>query len=624
MKKILSLIISFVLLMTTLTEGLFAFAINEAETSELKDFASRLSEIVRENDTDIGTGSDIIDRTIISVDRFLKSSASSNNDIYDGLSYDAFETKRLIVKSEEQIDIKNAIDCVSGYNNLYVLQYDSQLSACNAYKYYSQCDFVDYVEPDIIMYSQEIKGDNDNLVPEIGDISAESSEWLSIKLGFTEIKDKLAQMIKNDFIMVAIIDSGVDTDHSYLEGRLLESDVNLSSSGFVNSPEDDYGHGTHVSGIIAGNTLDNVKIKPYKVLNKNGNGSLSTVATAVDMAVADGARIINLSLTGEGESKRLTEAIDSAVENNVNVVCAAGNKSADLDEMYYSPACIESAITVSATDKDDKLAKFSNYDGPIDIAATGTEIQSSYLDNKFVSMSGTSMASPQVCAGLAIIYSIYDSISALNAEKIVKEYAIFMDENPDENHYGAGLLFLKYILGEKPKTSTPVFSVDSCSFKNSFQVQITCAEPNAKIYYLLVNSENILDSDWTYAEKYSGPITVSRTSKLAAVAFADGMEMSDFKIASYERIIDSEEDYYELNILGYLTGYYGYDADVVVPEKVGSKTVKGVASNAFSDNDSIRSIVLPEPTKEEVKQLIYELKDITKVEVKNNAKVWLA
>jgi thermitase len=184
----------------------------------------------------------------------------------------------------------------------------------------------------------------------------------------------LAGRIQDDYVLVAVLDSGVDTDHDLLKDRIVDSGVNLSGTGIINSCEDDYGHGTHVAGIIASNTLNNVVIRPYKILNDMGNGSLSAISAAVDMAVADGADIINMSLTAKGESERLSEAVNNAVANNVNVVVAAGNNKADLDKVYYTPACIESAITVSATDKNDKLASFSNYDGTIDIAAPGTEI----------------------------------------------------------------------------------------------------------------------------------------------------------------------------------------------------------------------------------------------------------
>ena len=598
MKRIISVILSLIFILSAFSEGFSAFAKNESQESAVSVFAKELSEIVRENDIDNKeeTTDEVIDDVIITVDKFF-SQISSDSSIYEGLPEDAFSTKRLIIKSKKAIDYQGAKDFVSGYNDLYVLQYNTQTEAKKAYEYYLKCDYIEYVEPDLLMNSQEeAYGEDvfDDLFPGIGDAATDISEWLSLKIGFTDIKDELATMIQDDYVMVAVIDSGVDTDHEHLNGRLVESDINLSSSGEENSCEDDYGHGTHVAGVITSNTLDNVKIKPYKVLNKTGSGSLSIISIAIDLAVADGADIINLSLTGEGESQRMTEAVDNAVANDINVVVASGNKGADLDDVYYSPACIPSAITVSATDKSNKLASYSNYDGTIDIAAIGSDIQSSYLDNKYVSLSGTSMAAPQVTAGLAIIYTAFSNKTALEAEEMLKEFAILMKENVGENHFGAGLLYLKYILGEKPTTFAPVISVESCDFTDSFKVELTCPENNANIYYVTYDAESILDINWLNASKYSGPITISSTCQLAAIAVVDGKKISEIVKASYNRIGESEEDYYEVNTFGLLTGYYGSKVDLIIPQTIRGKTVKGVASNAFKDNSVIRSVTLPE------------------------------
>ena len=89
-----------------------------------------------------------------------------------------------------------------------------------------------------------------------------------------------------------------------------------------------------------------MKIKPYKVLNNQGKGPSSLIALAVDCAVADGADIINMSLSGPSESQTMTDSVNAAVEKGVNVVVAAGNDKADLSKTYYSPACVESAFTV--------------------------------------------------------------------------------------------------------------------------------------------------------------------------------------------------------------------------------------------------------------------------------------
>ena len=597
MKKVISVILSVIVVALSVTQGFCAFA-QETEQRKLYNFASQLSAMVRENDKNsFEENSKDFEDIIVSADKFYGNSVSV--EFNTGLPDDAFETQRLIVKSEKSIDYQGAIDCVSGYNNLYILQYDTVFAAKSAYQYYLTCDYIEYVEPDVIMSAQddfEIPGLDitEEDISDMNDVTSEAIEWLSDKIGFTDIEENLKDKIADDYILVAVLDSGVDTDHEYFEGRLEASNYNSSSTGEPDSAEDDYGHGTHVTGIIVGNTLSNVKIKPYKVLNNMGNGSLSTISTAVDMAVQDGADIINMSLSSKSESQRMTEAVNNAVAHDVNVVVAAGNAHIDLDKTYVCPASIDSAITVSATDKYDKLASFSNYDGTIDIAAPGENIKSCYLNNTYTSMSGTSMAAPQVTSGLAIIQTIYQDKPASECEEMIKDFAVAMSENAGENHFGAGLLYLKYLLDGKPTTAEPVFSVDSCTFTDSFNVSISCPEKDATIYYIIYDTGDWDNINLSSGLEYTKPITVSIDTKIAAIAVGKGKAPSSIVTVEYDRLSEAEENDYDINMLGYITGYYGTKEELVVPEIIKGKTVKGVASGAFENNEYVKVVVLPD------------------------------
>lgn len=577
MKKILAILLITVLILTSVSQGLFVFAENDENYNDVKAFADDLSQMLRENNIDNHN------------DVYMNQMYASG-EAYEGVTYNDFESCRLIVKSEELIDFQGAIDCVSGYNDLFVLQYDSIASTKNAYEYYLSCNNVEYVEPDLIA---EAAVDDITEVEIPGDIASAANDWLSDKIGFNDIKDRLADKIKDDYVLVAVIDSGADLDHDMLKDRLVESDVNLSSTGIVGSAEDDYGHGTHVAGIVASNTLTNVKIKPYKVLNEDGKGSLTSIALAVDMAVEDGADVINLSLTADGENKTLTDAINNAVANDINVVVAAGNSSYDLDYKKVTPACIESAITVSAIDQNDNIASFSNYDGPIDIAAPGVNIESSYLNNEYKSMNGTSMAAPQVSAGLALLQSISLDEPSYECERLIKEYAIKKRENDNENRYGAGILYLKYILDGKPTTASPVFSVDGGVFYETFDLEITCPDDNARIYYLIYKG-GIENSNLSDSLKYSEPIEISIDCRVSAFAFVDGKYPSEIATVEFDRIAENEDALYEIDEKGYITEYFGSDENVLVPDVVQNKHVKGIESGAFEDNDYIHTVVLPD------------------------------
>ncbi len=597
MKKILSVILIVTIVFATVSQGITVFAGDEKSNTAILNFADDLSRVIRENSVDDSTANDntSFDDVLFRMDYFINKTQSDSS-IYENLYGDTFETKRLIVKAEKLNDYRGAIDCVNGYNNLYILQYDSQLSAKKAYEYYLRSSIVEYVEPDIIYSSQEEEIDviiPDDEANEFDDATAAAIRWLSDKIGFTDIKEKLAQRIEDNYVLVAVIDSGADTDHDLLKDRLVDSNVNMSGSGTPNTAEDDYGHGTHVAGIIANNTLSNVKIKPYKVLNSEGKCSLSTIATALDMAVLDGADVVNISISGKSESPTLTASVDNAVAKDVNVVVAAGNSKLDLNKNYVSPACIESAITVSATDANDNLASFSNYNGTIDIAAPGVDIESSYLNNTYISLNGTSMAAPQVAAGLAILQSLSLDIPASECEEKLEKFAISVKEEIGFNRFGAGILFLKYLLDGKPTTADPVFSVESGTFDKTFTVEITCPDEDAVIFYYIADDEFstiVFDNGIIYKE----PITVSVDTKIYAVALKKGCYYSSPVSVEYDRVGNTEEDYYDINAFGYVTNYYGSEVDLVIPDVIKGKVVNGIAIGAFKENKKTQNIVLPD------------------------------
>lgn len=613
MKKILSFIISLIIVFLSVADGFNVSALEENNVSQLDAFAGKLVSMIR-NYEDINDENDAPNNDFnveFPIDYYNNNIINGNNEIENNVSSTYFYTGsdneqppqykyglnfssgRLIVKSKHKIDPQGAAEFISGYKDLYILQYDTYVKAQKAYDYYKTLDTVEYVEPDITRRMQEDDIGMPGMEPEIvEDVKSDAISWVSEQIGFEDIKEELAGRIKRD-VKVAVLDSGVDTDHEFLVGRLLPNDVNLSSSGDPNSCEDDYGHGTHVTGIIVDNTLENVKIKPYKVLNNMGNGSTSLISIAIDMAVADGADIINLSLSAEGENQMLRDSIDEATEQGVNVIVAAGNNGADLTNKVISPACVESAVTVSAVDKNQKLSSYSNYNGTVDIAAPGDNVMSSYLNNTYSLLSGTSMATPQVSAGFAVVRSVYPEKTAAEVEEMIKKYAIKIQENVGENKYGSGILYLKYILQAIPRTAAVVFSVAEGSFNKSFKLTLSCPEEGATILYA-INLDDNVELGYINGTKYDTPIIISETSKVTAIAITKGKLFSSPVTYSYERLFDTELDKYEVSSSGYITNYLGTETDIVVPESIRGITIKGIGANAFKNDKNIRSVSLPD------------------------------
>ncbi|QUC55557.1 S8 family peptidase [Streptomyces sp. A2-16] len=227
-------------------------------------------------------------------------------------------------------------------------------------------------------------------------------------------------------VKVAVLDTGVDTTHPDLASAVTASKDFTSSGG----TDDKVGHGTHVAATLAGSgtrsdgrykgVAPGAGILNAKVLDDNGEGSDSSVIAGLEWAAGQGAKVANLSLGQEdtpGEDP--VEAAVNALSKSTGMltVAAAGNEGPDAGTVG-SPGAAESALTVGAVDGEDRLADFSST-GPTadnalkpDLTAPGVDIVSAkaahgYLGDPaadgYVSMSGTSMATPHAAGAAAIL-----------------------------------------------------------------------------------------------------------------------------------------------------------------------------------------------------------------------------
>lgn len=220
-----------------------------------------------------------------------------------------------------------------------------------------------------------------------------------------------------------IIDSGIDTDHPDLNVDLTRSRSFIRN---VTSFEDENGHGTHVAGVIGAknNTIGVLGVASgailvaLKVINKEGEGSLSSILQALSYISANGKAgdVVNLSVGEEEVSEIFDQQIQAVAAKGILFAIAAGNESKPASG--FSPARVNGAniFTVSAVDSLNNFAKFSNYGNDVvDFAAPGVAILSTYLNGQYARMSGTSMATPHV-AGLLLLKgaALTSSGTALN------------------------------------------------------------------------------------------------------------------------------------------------------------------------------------------------------------------
>lgn len=220
-------------------------------------------------------------------------------------------------------------------------------------------------------------------------------------------------------IKVAVLDSGVASDNPDINPKVVLR-ANFSSSS---TNGDNYGHGTHVAGIvaaIANNTAGVAGVCPGctilagKVLNDSGIGSSSSLANGIDWAVSNGAKVINMSI-GVRASRTLETAVNNAWSRGVVLVAAAGNGG---NQTKIYPGAYPNVIAVAATDNTDAKASFSTYGASwVDIAAPGVNVYSTFPNHTFVLGTqnnrsfgydvgnGTSMSSPIVAATAALAWS---------------------------------------------------------------------------------------------------------------------------------------------------------------------------------------------------------------------------
>lgn len=212
-----------------------------------------------------------------------------------------------------------------------------------------------------------------------------------------------------------VIDTGIDLDHEDLNVDASRGYNAFTSGRDGKSLDDGNGHGTHVAGTIA--AKDNnvgvigvaagATVIPVKVLDSRGSGSYSGVIAGVNHVAANGrsGEVANMSLGGP-TSQALDDAVLAAASKGIKFALAAGNESTNANNS--SPARVNGSniYTVSATDANDRFASFSNYGNPpVDYAAPGVSIKSTWKSGGYNTISGTSMASPHV-AGILLLGNV--------------------------------------------------------------------------------------------------------------------------------------------------------------------------------------------------------------------------
>jgi len=288
-------------------------------------------------------------------------------------------------------------------------------------------------------------------------------------------------------VLVAVIDTGIDYDHPDIadnlwvnssedvngNGRVDESDFNGvddDGNGFIddlrgwdftdapnypaagdylvrdNDPMDEHGHGTGAAGLIAASTdntmgvaglAHNCRVMPLRAFNANGYGEEDDAASAILYAVANGARVINMSFGDVFVSNVLNDVIKYAYSKGVVMVASSGNSSTD--QIHY-PSGFAETVSVGATDENDQLAGYSNFGPSVDLVAPGSSVLSLDLQNGYRSWNGTSFSAPFVSAAAALLLSNQPGLDVDAVRAGLVNSADDLGDPGWDARYGAGRL----------------------------------------------------------------------------------------------------------------------------------------------------------------------------------------
>ncbi len=588
-----------------------------------------------------------------------------------------FQTKRLIVSSSDSLDSKGAIKKVEGYNNLHIFEYKTEEECKIALNYYNSLPKVDWAEVDRVYSVEDIENsfsddtveDKENLniteydrkkeenkINHLNDAITNEKEnsfdrnlnesngikensnliakeensfnaiaspkssfvtWGANAMGIESYIDYLSSLGNLNTVIIAVLDTGLDSNHEWFSGRIANGGKNFSTSASTTAYEfeDVEGHGTHVAGTVVDLTLNNVKILPVKVMNDNGLGATSNIilginyvtnlkkgivsVSGVDSSYFNNIVAMNLSLggissVGSANFNAYNTALNNSFNNGVLPIVAAGNDG--IDVANASPANVSCAITVSAVGRAGDNGYYhpywSNWGQYIDVCAPGEDIISACVGGGTISMDGTSMAAPHIAGVVALLYSSGEfslsSNGAAEVTNLIKTKAVDLGTIGWDDYFGEGLAYVAYAYAELLNDAV-TFSDVNMDHSSSFSLTLSFANSNSAIYYTINGAEPTLEN----GNLYSGSILINKTQIVRARAF---LLDNNNKVKGYSKVSNQIyilnnndiENAYTVSSSGELISYNGLFSQVTVPTSYNGITINSIGERAFIEaNPSI-------------------------------------
>ena len=247
---------------------------------------------------------------------------------------------------------------------------------------------------------------------------------------------------------VAIIDTGIDYNHPDLAANMWVNPGEIAGNGqdddgngyvddvygydFANNdsdPMDVNGHGTHCAGTVGGVGNNGIgvagvnwrcRLVAAPFIGSNGTGSIDAAINAVEYCAVNQIKVSNNSWGGGGYSQALFDVVQTAGNDFGHVFVAAAGNNGSGSASYPGAMTCNNLICVAATDSNENLAGFSQYNAvEVDLGAPGVDVVSTTPNNNYSSYSGTSMATPHVAGGVALAFSLMGNASAVEVKDLI-------------------------------------------------------------------------------------------------------------------------------------------------------------------------------------------------------------